>query len=120
MYIKENHPNANIIYSNIPQRNDSYDEMGKKVNDMLNKSLPESIYMVNNKNITKEMLYDRKHINKKYINILVKNMKDKLRMIIDNGNKQVYGCSSSDTRFSLVENKDQGSKYNYKHNNKRI
>ena len=79
---KESNPNANIIISEIPVRNDFFNQNRIEVNNLMEKSMPESIIYVKHDNIKKEMLVDKKHISERYIHNLVRNMKNKLREIL--------------------------------------
>ena len=79
---KESNPNANIIISEIPIRNDFFNQNRIEVNNLMEKSMPESIIYVKHDNIKKEMLVDKKHISERYIHNLVRNMKNKLREIL--------------------------------------
>ena len=56
---KMQNPNAKVILSEIPIRKDYLNERRIEVNNLLRKSLPESINIVFHDNITADMLYDK-------------------------------------------------------------
>lgn len=58
-------------------RNDEYDISRSQLNGRLGhlRSYP-NVHFVNNENITRDMLYDRKHIKRHKVGILVSNLKD--------------------------------------------
>ena len=79
---KQLNTGAEVIISEIPVRKDYLNEHRCEFNDLLKKSMPESIHFVQHRNVTREMLYDKKHIKEHCIQNIVRNMKDKLRELI--------------------------------------
>ena len=57
---KNLNPNANIIISEIPVRNDYLNEHRIEVNELMEKCMPESRDFLNHRNITKDMLSEKK------------------------------------------------------------
>ena len=81
-FAKMTNPGAEVVISEIPVRNDYINERRSIVNNLLKRSLPESLNLVVHENVTTDMLYDKKHIKQNCINFVVKNMKNKLRELI--------------------------------------
>ena len=79
---KRENPKADIILSEIPIRNDYLNERRLEVNNLLKKSIPESLHIIQHQNVTRDMLYDKKHIKENCIQHIVRNMKDKLRELL--------------------------------------
>ena len=70
---------AKVFVSQLPPRNDNLNWISQNVNNLMQHSLPESLYLIDNSNITTKMLYDKKHIREDHIGMLVYNMKKQLR-----------------------------------------
>ena len=66
---------AKVFVSQLPPRNDNLNWISQNVNNLMQHSLPESLYLIDNSNITTKMLYDKKHIREDHIGMLVYNMK---------------------------------------------
>ena len=94
---KKENPNAEIVISEIPVRKDFLNERRSEVNSRLRVSLPESLEIISHDNLTKDMLYDKKHIKEDSIHHLIRNMKNKLRKILRN--------DSEDSRKDHQQNK---------------
>ena len=77
--LRRMYPKAKIFVSQIPPRNDTRNWICQNVNNLLKNILPESLYLIDNSNINANMLYDKKHINRKDIGRLVYNMKKAIR-----------------------------------------
>ena len=94
---KNLNPNANIIISEIPVRNDYLNKHRIEVNEFMEKCMPESIYFLNHRNVTRDMLSDKKHIKENCIHNMVRNMKNILRKILSNNQSNGYYYKSEKT-----------------------
>ena len=73
----QKYPATKIIISSLITRNDGYDTKRSQLNNKISQlRFYANVHLVNNENITQEMLYDRKHIQKRKIGTLVANLKD--------------------------------------------
>ena len=76
--LKKEYPLAKILISQLPPRKDEFANK-KKLNEILKRSIPESLYIIRNDNLTVDTLYDKKHLKKGAISLLVGNMKNTIR-----------------------------------------
>ena len=73
----QKYPKSKIIISSLLVRNDNYESNRCQLNNKISRIHPyPNVHFVNNGNITQEMLFDRKHIKKRKIGVLVANLKD--------------------------------------------
>ena len=73
----QKYPTSKLILSSLTARNGDYDAKRVQLNNGLSRLRSyANVHFVNNKNITKEMLHDRKHIKRRKIGTLVANIKD--------------------------------------------
>lgn len=88
MKLKKMYPVAEVMVSQITPRNDELQYRVNKINELLKNSLPQSIRLINNTNLTKDMLCDKKHIRKDDIGRLVGNIKREIRKTFEG--RKVY------------------------------
>ena len=96
---------AEVIISEIPVRKDYLNEHRCEFNDLLKKSMPESIHFVQHRNVTREMLYDKKHIKEYCIQNIVRNMKDKLRELIQRNTDSRRIVKNNEGRSTQIKGK---------------
>ena len=82
MLAKKENPHAEIIISEILVRGDFLNEKIIELNNLLEKSLPESLNIIKHRNITRDILFDKIHVKENFIQHIIRNMKDKLRELI--------------------------------------
>ena len=86
--ISRRYAKAKVFVSQLPPRNDNLNWISQNVNNLMKHSLPESLYLVDNSNITTKMLVDKKHIREDNIGMLVYNMKKAVRRTLNNRNNE--------------------------------
>ena len=104
--IKRKYFNAMIFVSQIPPRNDTRNWVCQNVNNLLKNSLPESLQLIDNSNMSINMLYDKKHIAKEDIGRLVYNMKKAIRNSINEryNEKQDNGYNTKHYKDKTINN----------------
>jgi len=73
----QKYPRSKVIISSLLVRNDIFDHQRSQLNSRLGRlrSYP-NVHFVNNETITRDMLYDQKHVKRRSIGVLVSNLKD--------------------------------------------
>ena len=99
MQLKKEYPYAKILLSQLTPRKDEFAHKIKKVNEILKRSIPESLYIIRNENLTTEILYDRKHLKRGSINMLIKNMKDAIRSTFKDQQRTIVQRSVNDYNY---------------------
>ena len=111
--IKENYKNADVFISQLPPRGDRLNWVCQNINTLMKDSLPESLHIIDNTNITIEMLYDKKkHIKKESIGRLVYNMKKSIRKVINNRKNEMNtkrGYKENDSSFRNKNNNNMNN-----------
>ena len=79
LQLKNKYKLATVFISQLPPRDDKFNGKSIKVNELLTLNIPESLKLINNSNITKNDLHDKKHIRKEAIKMLVMNMKKAMK-----------------------------------------
>ena len=77
--LKSKYKMTRVFISQLPPRGDEYNSKRNKVNHLLAQSLPESLMLINNSNLTHKDLHDKKHIRREAIRTLVMNMKNAIK-----------------------------------------
>ena len=86
--LQRDYPDANVFISEVLVRSDFLNGKIIELNKLLERNMPESLFFIRHRNIKKEMLDDKKHIKKNFIQVLVGNLKHKLRETLKIVNKQ--------------------------------
>ena len=73
----QKYPRSKVIISSLLVRNDIFDHQRSQLNSRLGRlhSYP-NVHFVKNETITRDMLYDQKHVKRRSIGVLVSNLKD--------------------------------------------
>ena len=81
---KSKFPNAAIFLSLIPPRNDPLDEIVSQTNNLIRSSSPPvGIYIIDNHNINKSMLFDRKHLHRESgVRVLINNIQRRVSEVM--------------------------------------
>lgn len=112
----QKYPTSKLILSSLTARSGDYDAKGVQLNNGLSRLRSyANVHFVNNKNITKEMLHDRKHIKRRKIGTLVANIKDCLFNRISRKSSHTPPAETKPRSDKTSDRSDKSATSSYNH-----